>query len=833
MAIVIVLLILLVLAAAAAIGFYVYVDRATAGLEPEFRTLVPLLEEEQWAEYLARGVPLTPKVRQAQSLLAFLPVVPSLAQRRQHLAQQLIKLHSNLARAAQATGDPARAKTLLQELIAGGKAESGDYFLLIEILIRENDLAGAEQIAGKLKEQKLGLKDRLRASSGNPDHHFALGLIAAHKGETAAALENFGAMLRLDPKSGPRLLAVADILIGKSAESREVYSFLAGLYEQQNNSARAIECYQKSLTGAPADKPLLEKLAGLHTRAGRWDAALAATEKLLEFEPNSVPLLKNVRQLLEQKGATERLIGVYEQLARLEPEPGIFRALVGLYKNLKRYDDAIKLLIRLIELQPNIADNYFALAEIHMRTGHSEQAILAYEKLMQQDISLADFAMVKQVVESLEGILKAVPGDIAALRLLVQARDKLNLDSSKQRYRLGKALHSAGRTDDAFAVAQQLWKEDSGCKYPAGMLMGLCWLAKDSADLALRHFQTMLTGKVEPDLKREIQYHVGLAHEQSGNWEEARSIYGDILLTALAYRDVGERFERVKKKLEGKRKAAAAAEPGSTITDLNLTRFELREELGKGGMGVVYRAHDTKLDRDVALKVLTGETSEDSSERLIREAQSAAVLNHPNIVGIYDVNDSGPVKYIAMELVDGGSLRQCLDARHGEPLPEPTARRLILEFLDAMTYAHSRGIVHRDIKPENVMLDANQHIKITDFGLARMETSSTITRPGMAVGTVQYMAPEQIRGEKPDPRVDIYAAGCMFYEMLTGKPPFSGTDIASIIYNHLNVEPAKPTEVNPALAPEWDTLVLEMMAKIKENRAQSFAEVAEDIRRLK
>jgi eukaryotic-like serine/threonine-protein kinase len=266
-------------------------------------------------------------------------------------------------------------------------------------------------------------------------------------------------------------------------------------------------------------------------------------------------------------------------------------------------------------------------------------------------------------------------------------------------------------------------------------------------------------------------------------------------------------------------------------------RYELEGVVGRGGMAEVYRARDIRLDRVVAIKTLRADLAQDQifQARFRREAQSAASLNHPSIVAVYDTGEDRstgvPVPYIVMEFVDGQTVRDLMIEGH-RLTPERTLE-IINGVLRALEYSHQAGIVHRDIKPGNVMVTRNGDIKVMDFGIARAmnDSQATMTQTAQVIGTAQYLSPEQARGERVDARSDLYSTGCLMYELLTGRPPFQGDSPVAIAYQHVRENPVPPTQLDPEL-PRWaDAIVLKAMAKAPGDRYQSAAEMAADVQR--
>ena len=269
-------------------------------------------------------------------------------------------------------------------------------------------------------------------------------------------------------------------------------------------------------------------------------------------------------------------------------------------------------------------------------------------------------------------------------------------------------------------------------------------------------------------------------------------------------------------------------------------RYELGELLGRGGMAEVRRAVDQRLGRAVAVKQLRADFATDPTfqARFRREAQSAAGLNHPTIVAVYDTGEETDpltgvsIPYIVMELVEGSTLRDVL--KDGRKILPERALELTQGVLDALSYSHKAGIVHRDIKPANVMLTSGGAVKVMDFGIARAvaDTSATMTQTAAVIGTAQYLSPEQARGETVDARSDLYSAGCLLYELLVGRPPFVGDSPVSVAYQHVREAPTPPSQLDPELGPEIDAVVLKALAKDPDDRYQSARDMKADISRL-
>ena len=369
--------------------------------------------------------------------------------------------------------------------------------------------------------------------------------------------------------------------------------------------------------------------------------------------------------------------------------------------------------------------------------------------------------------------------------------------------------------------------------------LGLSFQQQGLLDLAFEKFRKCPID--EPGVK-DLLYNLGLDYERKRQFNKAMSTYNMIIEDDSAFKDLSERIPKLKGVESTMIFGASGSHPGdigATIKDLDtkptLGRYEISGELGRGAMGVVYKGVDHTIHRTVAIKTLRlsefeeGEVGE-IKERFFREAESAGLLNHPNIVSIYDAGEDHDLAYIAMEFLNGEDLAEF--THKGNLFSLRDVINIIAQVADALGYAHKNDIVHRDIKPANIMLLKDTgDIKVTDFGIARI-TSSSKTKTGVILGTPSYMSPEQVSGKKLDGRSDIFSLGVVMFEMLTGEKPFVSEDVTSLMYQITREKHPSVREINPKIPPVIEKIIDNALTKDVNRRYQKADLMAEHLKKI-
>ncbi len=419
----------------------------------------------------------------------------------------------------------------------------------------------------------------------------------------------------------------------------------------------------------------------------------------------------------------------------------------------------------------------------------------------------------KQYKEAAQLYIKAGTYEVAA-RLMEESGDF---------YEAGMLFHKLGRIEDTVFFLQKI-NSQSEDYFPASLLLGQIFMERGMLDAARERYKKLISKREIGPESIEPYYNLGLIYEKNREYTNALLLFDKVVAENYNYRDVQNHIELVK---EAIRREQAQGRKG-TDTSAPKGRYKLLTKVGQGGMGVVYRAEDTVLNRIVAYKVLPPSVKDNPKvlENFLQEARVAAAINHPNIVTIYDTGSEGVEPYIVMEFVDGTSLKELLEKN--SPMPVPDLLPIGKQICQGLEFAHAKNVIHRDIKPANIMINKDRLVKIMDFGLAKILSASTAEGSGVQ-GTPLYMSPEQITGKRVDHRTDLYSLGCTFFRILTGRPPFIEGDV---YYHHIHTAPPSPQSLNPGIPEPLGQLILKCMAKNPDQRYQRAKEILADLDRI-
>ncbi len=590
-----------------------------------------------------------------------------------------------------------------------------------------------------------------------------------------------GAKSLVDPKKASemaKLVRQAGKLFLKAEMPERAYK----MFERGNCSIEAGEV--ASLLGN-------HEQAAAHFRHG-GDAERAAAALRECGEPNEAARL--LGQFLRDKGDRE---GAAVQLE----EAGDHMEAGDLYRSLEQFSKAAECYTR--------HHGYAQAAEMFQLAGQRAEAGEAFEKAGRFTEAAESFA------------LASMPRREADL-----------LDKAGDFLRAGETYHREGLEDEAISVLQKVPSEDEDFARAAALL-GDIFAARGQLALAITKLQQAIG---DTELTRDSvdgYYRLGVIYEQDGKPREALEIFEKVMAFDYHYGDVADRLAAAHTAVDAQALAEAAApapDPAEAAKKLaNASpngRYQIVGELGRGGMGIVYKVKDTALDRLVAFKVLpqTLTENEQAVTNFIREAQAAAKLNHPNIVTVYDTGEQNGRYYIAMEYVEGTTIKEILKRRG--PISPSGILHVLMQIAEALAYAHEKKVVHRDIKPANAMWTRDQKVKLMDFGLAKaVEEARNHTT--VVAGTPYYMSPEQTLGKNVDHRTDIYSLGVTLFEMATGTVPFKEGNIP---YHHVHTQPPRIRDLRPELPESLSAIVERCLQKDPAQRFQSAREILAEVR---
>ncbi len=560
---------------------------------------------------------------------------------------------------------------------------------------------------------------------------------------------------------------------------------------------------------------LLEQAADILERGEHWEQAGALYTRLGRYH--------KAADLYQRAGAVHRAADVYA-LAGDKVRAAQMRG-ESLYKRGQRNEAAVEFLLggdplRAAEVYEE-AGNYLDAARCYEHCGANRQAAEAYQRVGELARAAEMFGRCQDYEQS--AALYEETGEMGqAARMFSEAG---------LFYRAALAAKKAGMVEQAIAHLQKVTPDSA--EYQASLVeLAEHFVEQGLPGVALEKLRKALLGQSLSSANIDVFYAMAEASQEMGDYGQACEILRELVAENYNYRDAVGRLQQLEKKVsdEGKAETEVITE---TVLENELgggDRYEFQEKLGAGGMGIVYRAYDRLLDRVVAYKMLMEQFMEieEIRERFLREARSAAQLNHPNIVAIHDIGIERGRLFIIMELVEGVSYYKIID-REGQ-LPIRATLHFMIGVLRALAHAHANGVIHRDIKPSNVMLARNRVVKIADFGLAKILQEAKHEGSQRASGTPLYMSPEQILGKPLDPRTDIYAFGGSVFHLLAGEPPFVEGEV---LYHHVHTPQRKLSALRPDVPPALEAIVMRCLAKDPADRFQKADEILTALKSIK
>jgi len=559
----------------------------------------------------------------------------------------------------------------------------------------------------------------------------------------------------------------------------------AGDYEAALRALANGECWSAAAELAERAE-LHERAADFHQRAGNVPKAAEALRKLGE----NAAAAQMLGEYLREKGRED-------EAAKLLAEAGDFGAAADLYRNREDWKQA---------------------ADCYERGGDSVRAAEMFRLSEEWDRAAGAYEKARHFREAAE----------CAAQLGDQAREARYLAQAGARVAAASVFVQIGQDEEAIKLLQQV-PADSPESAEAAALLGEIFRKKGKHGLAQKKLEQAIAGAPLSVANAELYYQLANALESQGQALAAVDVYEKILAIDFHFRDVDARLEALR---------PVAAAQGSTSGAPGLTdsksgeqrpaRYRIDRELGRGGMGIVYKATDLVLDRPVAFKVLPDQLRDNPQalRNFVREAKAAAKLNHPNIVTVYDAGEQGGRTYIAMEYVDGTTLKSIVKQRG--PLAPRAIVHVLAQVCEGLQYAHGQKIVHRDIKTANLMWTREKKAKIMDFGLAKV-VEEVLNHTTLVSGTPYYMSPEQTEGTNVDHRSDLYSLGVTAFELATGSVPFREGNVP---YHHVHTAPPDPRTLRADVPEALAALILRCMAKSADARPQEAQEVLAALRAI-
>ncbi|HPP88223.1 MAG TPA: protein kinase, partial [bacterium] len=582
--------------------------------------------------------------------------------------------------------------------------------------------------------------------------------------------------------------------------------------------------------------PLLNRLVSLETQ--ELNFAIERLDMIFDYYDDKIALYKTYIELYGTAGNSAKMEEYYNRLISEHKDAALIQekiALATIYKETGRETEALKIYENILKFEPENIEILKQSANLYLNCNMMREAKEQFEKILKIQEN-NEYAQSK--IEYLESIVK----NSHIMKFQELLNDSMTTEAKKLEilYDLAKAYYDTGFYKLAIDELKKIIKlsNDKILWKRSLELITEIFVVSKQTGLGLQYLANILmknTGNQREELI--LKYCVAklyIAHDEK---PKAKALFEEIAV-------IDDNFEDVQKQLflledvKSSRNDLITLQYGYAmpreLKKSTLERYEIIQELGRGGMGIVYKARDKKLDRIVALKQLPANTDihSEQAKRLFIEARAVAKLNHHNIVNVFDVGDSEDEMYISMEYVEGKTLTEIIK-NEKYVFDEHYVKNIALQICAALDFAHRHNIIHRDIKPDNIMITIDNNIKIMDFGLAKQANENvSMTQEGIAMGTAQYMSPEQIRGEDIDNRTDIYAFGCVLFEMIAAAPPFDSKNINALIYKHLSAKPPNIRSIVATAPEQFELIINKCLEKDKNNRYSNAAEIIEDLKKI-
>ncbi len=744
-----------------------------------------------------------------------------------------------------------KAAALLEEIIAIEAGSIDELILLADQYLKIEEYEKAACVLKKLIEI-----DR----SGNlTNHYYNLFVIYNRLSQAEEAVEIFRMVIEVKNSALENLLPLATQYFNDSFKTGNKKNIL--LYgdciisacNKQKNVNAALAAIDKILAVYPQQKAIIKRKAFLMLENDIQDGILDIFKQLCGlFDDDARIKYEYCRLLLKHQKYDESMAIIFDSLKKKENEDKyieLFSSIASILIKEKKYQRVIDLAPTAYKLsQSNKCLK--CLAEAYLKNGDIERANELYLKMTQLDASDADAQKRQKYIKTLiderdimemkssteQDIELIIDGEsVAVKRSAIDAESRVQVSPLEIQAAEAKLYYEKNDFKKAIPMFQQLIKTA-----PAGkrsLLINIylmeCFLKENMGAAAEKIYNSIELKNFNLSAGEELafKFKSGGIFLDNGSLEKAEAIFSEIAAIDMGYKNTADIITSIKEKIAAKRVAEARRAPAASSaaaedsdrtmiasvaneTDYIDKRYKIIGQIGKGGMGIVYRAQDTQTNSEVAIKIpiLTFKDDRGFMERFEREADVSSRLKHPKILNIFDVI-KGELPYMTMELLTGRSLKEILKEKKSfSPLE---MRDIAVQCCEALAYTHGLNIIHRDIKPENIMIIEKNNVKIMDFGLAKALDESSVTKAGTILGTFAYISPEQCLGEHIDGRADLYSLGIMLYEMLTGEKPFTSGDY---VHQHLKVKPQAPTKKNPLIPYPVEAIVLKCIEKKPQDR---------------